>query len=203
MVRVKICGITNLEDALTAVEAGADALGFVFYSGSPRCVTPNVAAGIVAELPPFIVTVGVFVDEEREKMIRIREGVGLQVLQLHGKESPEMVKSLPGLVVKGFRVGEDFREERIDEYTCSAILLDTHVKGIPGGTGKVFDWEVARRWAEKRRVILAGGLKPGNVATAVEKVHPYAVDVAGGVEIRPGKKDPDLVRRFVLEAKSC
>jgi phosphoribosylanthranilate isomerase len=201
MVRVKICGITNLEDALVAAEAGADALGFIFYPRSPRFITADAAAGIVAGLPPFLATVGVFVDEDRETVIRIREEVGLHALQLHGNESPEMVRSLPGPVIKGFRVGEEFEEERIDKYACSAILLDAHVKGVPGGTGKVFDWEVARRCAERWRVILAGGLTPENVAKAVEKVRPYAVDVAGGVEIRPGKKDPDLVRRFISEAK--
>ncbi len=201
MVRVKICGITNIEDALIAAEAGADALGFIFYPKSPRFISPDAAAKIVAELPPFIAPVGVFVDEERERVIRVREEVGLRVLQLHGGEPPEFTSSLPGPTIKGFRVGEGFNEDEIDEYACSAILLDTYVEGLPGGTGKVFDWEIARRWAERRRVILAGGLKPENVAEAVRKVRPYAVDVSGGVEVRPGKKDPDLVLRFIIAAK--
>lgn len=203
MVRVKICGITNLEDALLAADLGAHALGFIFYPKSPRLVRPEVARDIIKNLPPFVLTVGVFVDEEAGLVREMAETVGLDWVQLHGQESHEYCRSLGRRVIKGFRVkGEEILGE-LREYkgAVQAFLLDAYKPGTPGGTGKTFDWEIARQAGKIGPIILAGGLVPENVAQAVLTARPAAVDVASGVEAAPGKKDPERLRKFFEEIK--
>jgi phosphoribosylanthranilate isomerase len=198
MVRVKICGITNLEDARLAADLGAHALGFIFYPKSPRSVAPDAAREIIRTLPPFVLTVGVFVDEEAGVVRDLATTVGLDWVQVHGSESPEYCKSLGRRVIKGFRVkGEDIFE-KLQQYqgAAQAFLLDAYKPGTPGGTGETFDWDLARRAGKYGPIILAGGLTTDNVAEAIRIARPTAVDVASGVEAAPGKKDPVRLREF-------
>jgi len=180
-VKVKICGITRLEDALFAAEQGADALGFIFVRTSPRYIDPDAAGCIVRSLPPFVTPVGVFVDEPREEILRAIAISGIRCLQLQGNEPPGETEGYP---------------ELLRSYLTPAFLLDANVAGMHGGTGTTFDWNVAVRAKEHGRIILSGGLKPENVGDAVRTVRPYAVDVSSGVESLPGAKDPDRVLRF-------
>lgn len=203
VVKVKIEGITTAQDAEMAIDAGADALGFVFYPPSPRSVDIETAREIVRGMPPFVTSVGVFVNESVEQVRRVREGVGLVAVQLHGDETPEMVRALGPGVIKAFRVGPDFSPDIIEAYGVSTFLLDAYRKDLPGGTGEVFDWEIAIECRRRGRLILAGGLTPENVAEAVRKVRPYAVDVASGVESEPGRKDHSKVRAFIQAAKGA
>ncbi|MFQ5328400.1 MAG: phosphoribosylanthranilate isomerase [Thermodesulfobacteriota bacterium] len=203
MVRIKICGITNCEDALGVCEAGADAVGFIFFQGSRRYVDPDEARQIVKALPPFVTTVGVFVDASHDTIAEIVELAGLDVVQLHGDESPDFCAAVKMPVIKAFRVSDGEMAGELARYTVSACLLDTYRKGIPGGTGESFDWEIARKVTPCARVILAGGLTPENVADAVGQVKPYGVDVSGGVEQSEGKKDMDRVRRFIESARGA
>jgi phosphoribosylanthranilate isomerase len=203
MVRVKICGITSLEDALAAVHAGADARGFVFWKKSPRYVDVEEAAGIIKGLPPFVTTVGVFVNEAEDVIRGIVRKTGLDRIQLHGDEPPEFVKALGPGVIKAIRVRDEEDVRRIGGYDASAYLLDTFTEGMPGGTGKTFDWDLAVRAKGYGRIILSGGLNTDNVVEAIEKVAPYGVDVSSGVEFTPGKKDPEKVRAFVRLAKGA
>ncbi len=200
MVRVKICGITNLDDALAATESGADALGFVFYAGSPRYVSPDDAGKIIRELPPFVTTVGVFVDERREEMQRIIRHASIDVVQLHGHEPPEACL-IGGRVIKAIRVKElnDLRPLR--HYRVSAYLLDTYTPESLGGTGQIFNWDIATDAKQFGRIILSGGLNPDNVEKAVRWVRPYAVDVSSGVEEEKGKKDHKKLKLFIKRAK--
>ncbi len=201
MVRVKVCGITREEDALLAAELGADALGFVFHRASPRYITPREAGRIIQSLPPFLATVGVFVDAPLEEVESVIEQSGLSVVQLHGREPPEFCTRLAVKVIKALRVKGNTLPSGIDRYRVDALLLDTYREGLPGGTGTVFPWEVAREAKAYGRLILAGGLHPGNVREAVERVGPYAVDVSSGVEASPGRKDPALLAAFLQRAK--
>jgi phosphoribosylanthranilate isomerase len=203
VVKVKIEGITTPEDAEMAIDAGADALGFVFYPPSPRSVDALVAREIVRIIPPFVTSVGVFVNESVEHVRRVREEVGLLAVQLHGDETPEMVRALGSWAIKAFRVGPDFSPGVIKSYGVSTFLLDAYRKGLPGGTGEIFDWDIAIECKTLGRLILAGGLSPENVVEAVRKVHPYAVDVATGVESEPGRKDPSKVKAFIQAAKAA
>jgi phosphoribosylanthranilate isomerase len=203
VVKVKIEGIRTLEDAEMAIDAGADILGFVFYPPSPRAVDIPAARDIVRELPPFIATIGVFVDEPLEYVRKVRDDVGLHAVQLHGNEPPDMVRSLGPRTIKAFRVGPDFSPSAIVRYGVSTFLLDAYRKGFPGGTGETFDWDVAVECRSLGRLILAGGLNPGNIAEAITRVRPYAVDVASGVESEPGRKDPALVKDFIWTAKGA
>lgn len=203
-VRVKICGITNVGDALLAAELGAQALGFVFYPQSPRYVTPEQARGIIRQLPPLVGTVGVFVDEEPATVREIASLAGLDWIQLHGKESPEYCRALGRRVIKGFPVkGEEIFSE-LGEYqgAVQAFLLDAYKPGTPGGTGETFDWELARRAKTFGPIILAGGLTPENVGQAIRVAQPAAVDVASGVEASPGKKDPEKLKAFFLAVRA-
>ena len=201
MVRVKICGITNIEDALMAVEAGADALGFVFVEQSPRCVSPQKAAAIVSALPPFIQTVGLFVDADIERVNWVADFCGLDIIQLHGDEAPDFCTEVRRRVVKAFRVKDAGSLSSLASYQVAGYLLDAWSPAAHGGTGKAFDWSLARDAACTRPIILAGGLSPENVRDAVDFVQPYGVDVSSGVESSPGKKDPEKVREFIRNAK--
>jgi phosphoribosylanthranilate isomerase len=200
-VRVKICGITSIEDALSATEAGADALGFVFFEKSPRYVSPAAARRIVEALPPLVQTVGLFVNDSAERVNRIVEECGIDVVQLHGDETPEAVREIRRRVMKAFRVRDLSSLEGLERYDVAAYLLDAYAPNLYGGTGLTFNWDIARRAGELGRIILAGGLTPENVARAVEEVRPFGVDVSGGVEKSPGRKDPEKVREFIRQAK--
>ncbi len=202
MTRVKICGITNLEDALFAADSGADALGFVFWERSPRYITPGAAALIIEKLPPFITTVGVFVDEEAGRVGDIIKTAGLTLAQLHGSESPEYCRAMACRFIKALRVKDAASLCGLSEYGAEAVLLDTFVKGQPGGTGASFDWSLLSGMDYSGDVILAGGLTPDNVEDALGCYSPYAVDVSSGVEAEPGKKDPAKVRAFIEKVRS-
>lgn len=195
--RVKICGITNLEDALKASELGADALGFIFYKKSPRSISPRTAGLIIRELPPFVVPVGVFVDEEPGKVLSIAAETGISTVQLHGSESPEYCERLGLKVIKAIRIKERSDIMRLRAYNVSAYLLDTFREGVPGGTGETFDWDIAIEAKALGRVILSGGLNPENVREAISKVEPYAVDASSGLEEKPGKKDHLKLTKFM------
>jgi len=206
MVRVKICGITTLDDALVAAAAGADALGFNFWPQSSRYLEPQRAADIITHLPPLVTPVGVFVNARPEEVERAARRAGLAAVQLHGDEGPEDVKALAadGLtVLKAVRVGPRFRPQVLRRYNgARAFLLDAEVKGARGGTGKTFDWKQARAARRYGRIILAGGLNPDNVAEAIAAAQPYGVDVCTGVENKPGVKDHERVREFIRRAKA-
>lgn len=197
MVRIKICGMTRMEDALLAAELGVDAVGFIFYPKSPRAITPETAKEIASNLPPFIARVGVFVDEPPDTVHKICEKVGLDSVQLHGSEPPEKMSLYPGRVIKAFRVRGRATLNLLPKYQVSAWLLDTYKKGSAGGTGETFDWDIAVEAKRHGRIILAGGLTPENIAEAVSAVDPYAVDVSSGVEKKPGVKDHSRMREFV------
>ena len=202
MTSIKICGITNVEDARVAVEAGADALGFVFYPPSPRYVAPEQAKRIIRTLPPFIATVGLFVDAPSEEINGIAAECGLDRVQLHGRETPEFCKTVTRRVIKAFRMKNAESLADLPRYRVSAYLLDAYVEGaLPGGTGASFAWELALQAKPYGPVILAGGLTPENVADAILRVRPYGVDVSTGVECAPGLKDHQKVRAFIAHAK--
>ena len=205
MVRVKVCGITNLDDALVAIAAGADALGFNFWPESPRSIEPRQAAAIIAHLPPFVTPVGVFVNEERSRLGRLVRRTGVRAVQLHGEEPPEAVAALAANgwpVLKALAVGRGFQPQRLRQYSgVAAFLLDAEVKGKRGGTGKSFDWKLAGEANRYGRILLAGGLTPENVVEAIRLAQPYGVDVCTGVEKRPGVKDHARLREFLQRAK--
>ncbi|WP_407311317.1 phosphoribosylanthranilate isomerase [Pseudomonas sp. nanlin1] len=197
-VRSKICGITRVEDALAAAEAGADAIGLVFYPKSPRAVSIQQARAIIAALPPFVTTVGLFVNASRCELGEILDAVPLDLLQFHGDESPHDCAGFHRPWIKALRVrpGDDLQAAcRFYQGACG-ILLDAYVAGVPGGTGEVFDWSLIPQGLSKP-VILAGGLTPGNVAEAIAQVRPYAVDVSGGVEAAKGIKDAARIQAFI------
>ncbi|MGH9744955.1 MAG: phosphoribosylanthranilate isomerase [Candidatus Acidiferrales bacterium] len=205
-VKVKICGITNWTDARRAVEAGAQFLGFNFYRPSPRYIAPAAARRIVRRLPKGITSVGVFVNEPEENMLAIARKVGLDCLQLHGDESPELVsrlkRKLP--VIKAIRVRASFRPAQLSSFKRAfALLLDGFDFRQYGGTGKTFNWKLARNSNRTRRVFLAGGLTPENVAEAIHTAHPYAIDVCSGVEAHPGRKDPARVIALMGAVKAA
>jgi phosphoribosylanthranilate isomerase len=202
MVKIKICGITNLEDALTAAELGADALGFNFFRESPRSITPEKAAEIIFQLPPFVTAVGVFVNETEERVREIQK-TGISVLQFHGDETPEFCERFEGHVIKAFQIKDKESLHSIVHYSVSAVLLDAHKEGLRGGTGTTFDWDLAKQVASARRLVLAGGLTPDTVAKAIKTVRPYAVDVAGGVEKAKGIKDHVKMKKFITEARKA
>jgi phosphoribosylanthranilate isomerase len=195
MVRVKICGIRRTEDALLAAELGAWAVGFVFWPGSARFIDPYRARRISTALPPWVVPVGVFVDQPAEYVSAVASLVRLGVVQLHGSETPEMVEWMPQRVIKSVAVTSDFDESSVDRIPARAgVLLDAHDPERHGGTGTTVDWSRAAAAARRRRVLLAGGLRPENVRTAIDTVRPFGIDVSSGVESAPGVKDPDRLR---------
>ena len=204
MVRVKICGITNAADALAAIDAGADLLGFNFYEKSPRHIDRAEAAKIRRQLPKKIEAVGIFVNAPPADVAKVCQSLKLNAAQLHGDESPETVAEVASslTVWKAFRVDPDFHLKTLDEYAqASAFLFDAAHTGQYGGTGRTTDWDIARRAAVGHRIILAGGLNLENVAAAVRIVRPHAVDVASGVESKPGKKDHGRMREFIQEVR--
>ena len=204
---VKVCGITSAEDGQLAADAGADAVGFVFWPMSSRRVDPEKAARISRALPPFLLRVGVFVDAPAEEMQRVADQVGLDLLQLHGDESPESLSGLARRVLKAVRVGKGFTAEEALRYDgrAAGLLVDTRLPGetmLPGGTGVPFDWALVRGVRERASfLMLAGGLSPDNVQEALAAVQPDAVDVSSGVESLPGRKDPEKVRAFVRNVR--
>lgn len=203
IVKVKICGITSATDALAAVEAGADALGFMFYAPSPRHVRFDAAAEIIRQLPPFVARVGVFVDPAEEEVRRAIEECGLDTLQFHGDETPEFCRRFGLKTLKAFRVRDAESLRQTESYPAEAWLLDSYVTGQPGGTGARFNWDLATDAARRHTVVLAGGLTPGNAAEAVSRVRPYGLDVSSGVESAPGRKDAAKVRAFIAAAKGA
>jgi len=201
-VKVKVCGMTSLKDALVAVEGGADAVGFIFYKKSPRSVTMKTVREIVLELPPFVDTVGVFVDETAEQVNKIADYCNLDIIQLHGDESPTYCKKIRRKVIKAFRIKDMQSVKKISNFQVSGFLLDTFSEKLHGGTGKVFDWNLALPAKKFGPVIMAGGLTPNNVQQAVRQIRPYGVDVCSGVESEPGIKDHKKVRAFLNNAKA-
>jgi phosphoribosylanthranilate isomerase len=207
-IRIKVCGITRLEDALCAASAGVDALGFIFYQKSPRYIAPEDARQIIDQLPPFIDTVGVFVDQEREAVEEIIRFCRLGYVQLHGQEPPKYCERLlrstsPCQVVKAFRVGPQTTAEEFEPYVpfVKAFLLDTYDKSLAGGTGRSFDWSLIDMLRLARPYILAGGLDAGNIGAALQAGNARGVDVNSGVEVSPGIKDHQLVRNFVTTVR--
>jgi len=197
MTRVKFCGFTQEDDVAQAVTLGVDALGFVFYEPSSRYVTPEHAANLTRSVPAFVTCVGLFVNEQAESIKRIFETARLNLIQYHGDETPEFCDTLGLPYIKAFRVqqGMDLRAE-MDRYpNASGFLLDAYVKGQPGGTGERFDWGLIPQ--SDVPIILAGGLTPDNAKDAIEQVTPWALDVSGGIETKPGRKDPDKMARFM------
>ena len=203
MTLIKICGITNLDDAHAAVAAGADALGFNFYTPSPRYITPASAREIINTLPDSIVTVGVFVNEGSPDAVRaIADQAGVKAVQLHGDESPDYCRALNS-VIKTFAVSENFDIDQIRAYEVDAIMLDTKDNRLRGGTGRVFDWSIAQQVSQLfPKIFLAGGLSPENVCEAIAMVHPYAVDTCSAVEERPGIKNHARMRVFISNVRS-
>ena len=203
-VKVKICGITNLADGLAAVEAGADAVGFVFYEKSPRAVSVELASSIARDLPPLVVKVGVFVDATEEVVSEAAQRCGLDLLQFHGAESPEYCLRFGLMSIKAFRIQDRASLSDLPNYETHAWLLDAYSPSQLGGTGATFNWDLAleaKKWG--RPIFLAGGLTPQNVADAVRQAQPYAVDVSSGVEASPGRKDHAKVKAFVEAAKAA
>jgi phosphoribosylanthranilate isomerase len=200
MVQIKICGISNLEDALACADAGADLLGFNFYPGSPRYIEPDAARKIIEHLPGAILSVGVFVNAgEPKEVASLADASGVAAVQLHGDESPSYCRQLSGrFVIKALRANEGFKPESAAEYETYAVLLDGFDQSLRGGTGRTFDWSIARSTKTKvPKLILAGGLGPENVAEAVASVQPYGVDACSSLESSPGRKDIARVRAFI------
>ncbi len=203
MVEVKICGLTTVDDAVRCTEAGADALGLNFWPGSPRHVDVPTARAIVEACGDQATMVGVFVDFTLDQVREILQETGTQWAQLHGDETPGLVAELLPHAYKAIGVKDGAAIELAREYPGEHLLLDASVPGMPGGTGRTFDWAIAASVAKERKLTLAGGLTPDNVADAVRAVRPFRVDVASGVESAPGRKAPDLVRQFVEAAKGA
>jgi phosphoribosylanthranilate isomerase len=202
-VKVKICGITNLADGMAAAEAGADALGFVFYDQSPRGISVEAAAALIRQLPAFIMKVGVFVNAPEDLVVWAIRECGLNLLQFHGEESPEYCLQFGLMSMKAFRIRDAASLQPLLGYHTDAWLLDAYTPDKPGGTGETFNWDLAleaRGWG--RPIFLAGGLTPGNVAEAVRRAQPYGVDVSSGVEAAPGRKDLAKVIAFIRAAKA-
>ncbi len=203
MGRVKICGITNIEDAVAAAEYGADAIGFVFQPKSPRAITPETAKNIVSALPPFITTIGVFVNESKLEIERIIRYVGLNIVQLHGNEPPDACQ-LNRKVIKAIRVKDLTDLEPLKRYNVSAFLLDTYSPHTMGGTGQIFNWDIAVEAKKFGRIILAGGLNHENIEEAIKWVRPYGIDVATGVESnKKGEKDHKKLKLFIEKAREA
>jgi phosphoribosylanthranilate isomerase len=201
MTRIKICGITNVDDALCAARLGADALGFIFYPGSKRYIEPEKAASVISKLPPYITTVGVFVNQGAEDIGAVKERTSIDIVQLHGDETPEFCGSLPYRAVKALRLKERSDVHKVELYPVQAILFDKYSDEAYGGTGERFEWVWLRDLNTSKNVILSGGLGPDNVAEAIQTVKPYAVDVSTGEEDAPGRKSEEKMRKFIEAVK--
>lgn len=201
-VKVKICGMTNLKDVKVAVDGGVDAVGFIFYKKSPRSVTMQAVREIVLELPPFVDSVGVFVNETAEQINKIADHCKLDRVQLHGDESPAFCKKIRRRVIKVIRVKDIQSLKKLSDYPVSSFLLDTFSEDQYGGTGKVFDWNLAYSAKKYGPIILAGGLTPNNVRQAIQRIQPYGVDVCSGVESQPGIKDHKKMQAFLKNVKA-
>jgi len=202
-VKVKICGITSLADGMTAAEAGADALGFVFYEQSPRGISVEAAAAFIPRLPPFIMKVGVFVNAPEDLVVRAIRECGLNLLQFHGDEPSEYCLQFGLMSMKAFRIRDAASLQALSGYPTDAWLLDAYTPDKPGGTGETFNWDLAlEARGLGRPIFLAGGLTAENVAEAVRRARPYGVDVSSGVEAAPGRKDHAKVRAFIQAAKA-
>ena len=201
-IKVKICGMTQLKDALFAAEQGADAVGFIFYKKSPRAVTMKTVREIISKLPPLVDTVGVFVNESADRVNKIADYCGLDLVQLHGEETPAFCRKINRRVIKACRVKDLKSIKQLEKYPASGFLLDTFSDSLHGGTGKTFDWNLALPAKKMGPVILAGGLTPRNIRQAVSQVRPYGVDVCSGVEKSPGTKDPEKARAFLKNIRS-
>lgn len=199
-IKIKICGITNQEDAEASVAAGADALGFVFYAQSPRYIEPAVAKRIIAQLPPFVLSIGVFVNHDQETIRNLVDECGLAFAQLHGDETPTFCESLGRPVLRALRLHDRGSLLALAEYKgrmgVKGFVVDAYARDAYGGTGQTVDWSLAREVAHAAPILLAGGLTPSNVQDAIQHVHPYGVDISSGVEERPGKKDHEKIRAF-------
>lgn len=203
MVKVKICGITRLDDALAAAEYGADALGFVFYNKSPRNIEPAEATEIVRKLPPFLTPVALFVNEKEKRVRDILKVTGINVIQFHGDETPAYISGFMERTIKAVRVSDEASLKIAEDYDVNAFLLDAWSSGTYGGTGKSFDWRLVEKMRPEGRIILAGGLAEENVSEAIDIVRPYGVDVSSGVEKTPGIKDHEKLDKFIRKAKGC
>jgi phosphoribosylanthranilate isomerase len=201
--KVKICGITTTDDALFAVEAGADALGFIFVENTPRYVSPDRAAAIVAALPPFVTPVGVFWDHPPEHVRHVAALCRLDAVQLHGQEPPEMVAALDLPVLKTLKIAGPADLEPLDRYKPAAFLLDSPARWSEGEPRAPISWTLAREAGRRARVVLSAGLTPESVAAAIRVARPFGVDVNSGVEATPGRKDPDKLRRFLRAARAA
>ena len=201
-VKVKICGMTNLKDVKVAVDGGVDAVGFIFYKKSPRSVTMQAVREIVLELPPFVDSVGVFVNETAEQINKIADRCNLDRVQLHGNESPTFCKKIRRRVIKAIRVKDIQSLKKLSDYPVSSFLLDTFSEDQYGGTGRVFDWNLAYPAKKYGPIILAGGLTPNNVRQAIQRIQPYGVDVCSGVESQPGIKDHKKMQIFLKNVKA-
>jgi len=203
-VRVKVCGITSYGDAALVLDQGVDAIGFNFYAHSPRYIDPANARSIIRRIPPFVTTVGLFVNvASHSRVSEMGRSAGVQVLQLHGDESPEYCRALADWpLIKALRIGERPVEEDLEAYQVRAFLLDAKDDILFGGTGKSFEWSAVHQIERLRPIILAGGLRPDNVAAAIQIVHPYGVDVCSGVESRAGKKDAGKLIEFMKEVRN-
>ena len=199
MTKIKICGITNKRDAIAAAELRPDMIGFVFYNGSKRYVQPRIVRDIANELPPYILKVGVFVDESSEKVSEIAQICSLDMLQFHGDESPEYCANFKESykIIKAFRIKDKGSLKGINDYNADFYMLDAYSSKEKGGTGEKFDWKIIEGFEFLRPLILSGGLTPESIKSAIEKVVPYGVDVLSGVERSPGKKDLELMKKFV------
>ncbi len=200
--KIKICGITNMEDAMLACELGADALGFIFYRKSKRYIDSEIARSVISSLPPFITAVGVFVNHSLDEIIAIKDKTAINMVQLHGDETPEFCSLVPLKVIKAIRVKDNLDEDRVAQYPAQAILFDTYSDAEFGGTGKSFNWEILQNISNLGNIILSGGLSPENVAQAISTVKPYAVDVSSGVEKSAGKKDHMKLKKFIEAVKN-
>ncbi len=195
--RIKVCGITRTDDALAAVDLGADAIGFIFYSGSPRAASQDVAREVVRQVPAFVTTVGVFVNAERQTIREIVEETGIRAVQLHGDEPDALIRSLPYPVIRAVRPRPGSVAGSLQRFPRMTFLVDAFETGKYGGTGKLSDWNFALQAKRAGPVILSGGLNPENVAGAIHAVRPYGVDVSSGVEREPGRKDRTKMARFI------
>ena len=203
MPRIKICGITNVEDGLQAAQLGADALGFVFYPQSPRFVEAEHVRNIIELLPPFISTVGLFVNEKAARVREVMEFCRLDIAQLHGDEVGGDIGLANRRVIRALRVRDETSLQMVEKYQHQTLLLDAWVKDRMGGTGQTFDWNLAARVSDTCRILLAGGLTPENVTEAIHTVRPYGVDVSSGVESSPGRKDTEKMALFIQNVRKA